>query len=399
MSSRYSPTIAILNNISENALKFLKERGWQITRDMATADALLVRSFDLHSQPLSPSVRAIARAGVGINNIPIASCNEQGVVVFNTPGANANSVKELVIAGLLLSSRRISESIAWIRGLRERSEEIAKAIEQHKKRFAGAEIAGKTLGVIGLGAIGVMVSNAALALGMRVIGYDPFISVHSAWGLSKEIERAASIQKIYTNADWITIHVPLSEATHHLINAKSLQSFKQGMRLLNFARGELVDNSALIQALKNGRVACYVTDFPHSQLISHPQVITTPHLGASTVEAEENCARMAAEQLERYFSTGTIINSVNFPSCEVEQSGRYRLLVASRNVPNMVGQITSLLAAVGINIQDLTNRHRDQLAYNIIDMDSIPNQKLLESVRSIPHILFVRMIEGYDSLQ
>ena len=390
-----SPTVAVLNSISENALQFLHQQGWTTAKSVAQADAILVRSFNLHQQSFPPSVRAIARAGVGVNNIPLSQCNAQGIVVFNTPGANANSVKELVIAGLLLSSRKISEAIAWTRTLRGNEEEIQHIIETHKKQYAGIEIQGKTLGVIGLGAIGVMVSNAALALGMRVIGYDPFISIHSAWGLSKEVERASTIQKIYSDADWITIHVPLSSNTRHLINDLALQKFKHGMRLLNFARGELIDHQALRHALDDGTVALYVTDFPHAQLIDHAQVITIPHLGASTKEAEENCAHMAAQQLYHYFKTGIIVNSVNFPNCEIEQSGQYRLLVASENVPNMVGQVTSMLAGAKINIQDLTNRHRDTLAYNIIDMDQLPNPELLEAIRSIPHIIFARMIEAH----
>ena len=387
-----APQIAILNSISARAHTLLEQRGWKITTKIAEADALLVRSYNLNDSSLPTKIRAIARAGVGVNNIPIEQCNQHGIVVFNTPGANANSVKELVIAGLLLSARRISESIAWARALQGDKAQIHQEIEQHKRRFGGVEIGGKTLGVIGLGAIGVMVANAALALGMRVIGYDPFISVHSAWGLSKEVERATTVQKIYRESDWITIHVPLSKDTRHVINAHTLQQCRAGVRLLNFARGELVDVAALHEALVNQTVSQYITDFPHPTLMGHPNVITIPHLGASTKEAEENCARMAVEQLCNYFESGTLVNSVNFPSCEAGQSGACRLVVATKNIPNMVGQVTSILAAAKINIQDLTNRHRDTLAYNIIDVDNPPDERHLHAIRAIPDVLFARTI-------
>lgn len=384
-------TIRTMNKIAARGLELLPADRFSVSDDASEPDAILVRSADLHELQFGPTLKAIARAGAGVNNIPIDRCSADGIVVFNTPGANANSVKELVIAGLLLASRGIHEGVAWVREHADDAD-LSARVEQEKKRFAGTEIMGKTLGVIGLGAIGVMVANAAESLGMRVIGYDPFISVESAWGLSRSVERARSIEHLLSASQYVTLHVPLNDTTRGMIGRDELGKLPQGAHLLNFARGGLVDDEALLEALDSGSLGRYVTDFPGNAIAGHAGVLGVPHLGASTEEAEENCAVMAAEQLRDYLERGTIRNSVNFPECQLDPTNHQRILIANRNIPNMVGQITTILANHQINILDLLNRHRGDLAYNIIDIDGNVTAEAVEQLRAIDGVLFVRTI-------
>jgi len=380
------------NNIAEKGLAYLNDDAFEVGPDVENPDAILLRSHKLHDMEFNGELKAIARAGAGVNNIPLERCTEQGVVVFNTPGANANSVKELVISGLLLSSRRIHEGLSWVEGL-EPAEDVAKLVEKQKADFAGPEIAGKTLGVVGLGAIGVMVANAAVALDMDVIGFDPYLSVESAWGLSRAVRRAGNLEELFGKSDYVSLHVPQNDSTKGMINADTLQHMKPGARLLNFARGGLVDASAVVDALNGGRLNRYVTDFPEPELIGNKKVLAIPHLGASTPEAEENCAVMAARQLRSFLESGNIINSVNFPHCEVQPAEHPRIVITNRNIPNMVGQYTTTLAREGINILDLLNRHRDDVAYNIIDLEKSPSEETLNTIRKIEGVIRVRQID------
>jgi D-3-phosphoglycerate dehydrogenase len=321
----------------------------------------------------------------------VDKCSEQGIVVFNTPGANANSVKELVIAGLLLAARDIHGGLQWVNE-NATANDLATLVEAEKKRFGGDEIMGKTLGVIGLGAIGVMVSNAARGLGMRVIGYDPFISVESAWGLSRAVERARAIEDVFPKADFLTIHVPLTDETRGMIGAECIRTMKPGVRVLNFSRGGLVDDEAMVAGLDSGHVGLYVTDFPSTKTASHPKVLNVPHLGASTAEAEENCAVMAARQLRLYLETGEIRNSVNFPGCELGAHNGTRVLIANRNIPTMVSQITSNLGERQINIAHLLNLNHGDLAYNIIDVEGDVTPDIVENLKAIDGVIFVRTV-------
>jgi D-3-phosphoglycerate dehydrogenase / 2-oxoglutarate reductase len=385
-------TIRTMNKIAQRGIDLLPSERFTVSDDAQEPDAILVRSAKLHDEEFAPNLKAIARAGAGVNNVPVDRCSDSGIVVFNTPGANANSVKELVVAGLLLSSRGIHEGLSWVSENASASD-LASLVEKEKKRFAGTEIMGKTLGVIGLGAIGVMVSNAATALGMRVVGFDPFISVDSAWGLSRAVERARSLEQLLSEADYVTIHVPLNDDTRGMIGAKEIATMKQGARLLNFARGGLADDAELAKALENGKVSRYVTDFPSETIAGVPGVLGVPHLGASTEEAEENCAVMAARQLRDYLERGTITNSVNFPECQLDPTDHQRILIANRNIPNMVGQITTILANHSINILDLLNRHRGDLAYNIIDIDGNVSREAVDQLEGIEGVIFVRTIQ------
>ncbi|MDR1625477.1 MAG: phosphoglycerate dehydrogenase [Spirochaetia bacterium] len=384
--------VQTLNKIAAKGLEVFPRDGYEIASEFSRPDAILVRSAAMHAMELPASLKAIARAGAGTNNIPVERCTKAGIVVFNTPGANANSVKELVLAGLLLSSRRIADGIQWTKSLVGRGGEIPGLVEAEKSRFAGPELVGKTIGVIGLGAIGVLVANAVAALGMRVIGYDPFISVDSAWRLSREVEKAQGLESLLRQCDYLSVHTPLSDKTRGLLNTERFGFMKPGMRVMNFARGGLVNNENLIAALRSGQVACYVTDFPEDNILKEPNVIALPHLGASTPESEENCAVMAAKQIKTFLETGNIRNSVNFPDCVMEANGKRRLIIANKNIPNMVGQITTVLAAGKINIADLLNRHRDELAYNIIDIDGELSAGLADELRAIEGIIMVREI-------
>ena len=386
-------TIQTFNKISAKGLDRFPHDTYAVTSDAPAPDAILVRSHDLHDLALPASLKAIARAGAGVNNIPVAACSQRGIVVFNTPGANANSVKELVIAGLLLSSRRIVEGIVWARSLAGEGEAVPSLVEQHKKRFSGPEIKGKTLGVIGLGAIGVAVANDASALGMEVIGHDPFISVDSAWGLSRDVKRAVSLDALIAASDYITLHAPLTDHTRDLIDAQKCALMKPGVRLLNFARSELVDERALLHALDEGTLAVYVTDFPNESLIRHEQVLVIPHLGASTPEAADNCAIMAVRQLRDFLEHGNITNAVNFPACQLPQPPEdFRLVIANNNEPNMIGQFTTILAEHRINIADMINKGREDLAYNIIDVDTQVGEDVLAQLRTIDGVIMVRSL-------
>ena len=383
--------VKTFDTISSHGLDRFPTSDYVVSENVADPDAFLLRSRSLHGVTFPDSVLAIARCGAGVNNIPIETCSNQGIVVFNTPGANANSVKELVICGMLLASRRIVDGINWARSLKDG--DVAAAVERGKKNFKGPEIMGKTLGVIGLGAIGVAVANAANALGMRTLGYDPFISVSSAWGLSREVTRATGLDEIVQSADYITLHAPLNDQTRDLINASHFAQMKKGARLLNFARGPLVNEEALFQALDEGTCACYVTDFVDARLAQHPKVIPVPHLGASTSEAEDNCAVMAAEQIRNYLEHGTVKNSVNFPEVTLPpRPDGYRIQVVNRNEPRMISQLATVLAGAGLNIDNLVNKGRGTLAYNVIDIGSPISCSVSNQLAAIDGVVRARVI-------
>jgi D-3-phosphoglycerate dehydrogenase len=364
--------IKTLNAIS-NVIREVLDGRYEIDGGGDQPQAILVRSASMHEMDLPDSLLSVARAGAGVNNIPVERCTEKGVCVFNTPGANANAVSELVVAGLLLASRDVLAGAQWVLSLRGEGEQVEKQVEKGKGRFAGPEIRGKTLGVIGLGAIGAKVANAADALGMRVLGYDPLISVEHAWTLSRTVARAGSVEQIFQQCDYISLHVPLVDATRRLVDGRLLAMARPGVRLLNFARAGLVDTPALLAALAEGRVARYVTDFPTDELLGVENVLCIPHLGASTPESEENCARMAAEQTRDYLECGAIRNSVNLPDVALAPLSKPRLCVIHRNVPNALGAITSAVASYGINISDLINRSRGGTAVSVLDLDEVPD--------------------------
>ena len=380
------------NKISSVGLDLFSRDGYEVASEIPDPDALLLRSYKLPIEEIGASVKAIARAGAGVNNIPVADCTDKGVVVFNTPGANANSVKELVIAGLLLSSRRIHEGMSWVEA-EAADADLAKRVEKEKSSFAGTEIAGKTLGVVGLGAIGVLVANAAVELGMTVYGYDPYISVKAAWGLSSTVQRCETIDQLMGLCDYMTLHVPLTPDTEDLVNSGSLKRAKKGMRILNFSRGGLVQRSAIGPALEDGTLSRYVTDFPTPELMGVKGVMAIPHLGASTEEAEDNCAVMAVNQLKDYLENGNIRNSVNFPNCSLDSAGGVRLLVANRNVPNMLSQILEVLADEGLNVEEMVNKHRDGIAYNIIDLSAACiSEGAMNKLAEIEGVIMTRQI-------
>ena len=385
--------IKTLNAISPIGLGRLPRDRYDVGPDLADPDALLVRSADLHSQPIPDSVLAVARAGAGTNNIPVAELSNRGIPVFNTPGANANAVKELVLAGLLLAARNIMPAWCFAQGLTGDDAAISKAVEAGKKQFAGFELPGRTLGIVGLGAIGVLVANSARALGLRVLGYDPQLTVDRAWQLSSDVEQATSLEDLFTRSDAISVHVPLVESTKGLVNAERLAMMKPSTVLLNFARGAIVDEQAVLSALDDGRLRAYVCDFPSAALNAHPQVVALPHLGAATAEAEENCALMAADQLRSFLEEGHIRNSVNFPDVKLPRgTGTIRLAIANRNVPNMVGQISTLLAEANLNIADLLNKSRGELAYTLIDVEGAVPAAVIDRIRAIDGVLSIRSI-------
>ncbi|MGL4738646.1 MAG: phosphoglycerate dehydrogenase [Cellulosilyticaceae bacterium] len=378
--------IHCLNKISESGLGLLGE-GYNVKATIDEADAIMVRSAKMHAINFASHVKAIARAGAGVNNIPIEACAEQGIVVFNTPGANANAVKELVIVGILLASRNVIGGIEWAKTLKE---DVAKQVELGKGAFVGPEIFGKKLGVIGLGAIGVLVANAAQALGMDVIGYDPYISVDAAWGLSRHIKHAQTLDEVLGQADYVTLHVPLLPTTKNMFNEETFGKVKDGVRLLNFSRDTLVDHEALKAALVTGKVAQYVTDFPIEPLLDVQNVICIPHLGASTPESEENCAVMAAKQVKNYLESGNIINSVNFPHCEMPWNAANRLTIIHRNKPTILGKITQIIANEEINISDMINKSKGEWAYTIIDTDTVVTPTNIKNIEAIDDIVRVR---------
>jgi len=384
--------IQTLNKISPLGLDLFPRDKYEIASDIPNPDAVLVRSADMNSSEIPSSVLAIARAGAGYNNIPVQRCSESGVVVFNTPGANANAVKELTLAAMLISSRDIVGGINWVSSVADRAD-VAELVEKEKSKFTGPELKGKTLGVVGLGAIGVMVANDAISLGMDVIGYDPYISVDAAWNLAREVVRADTLESLLSKSDYITLHIPLSDTTKGLLDAEKFRLMKKDARIFNFSRNALVKDKDIIEALKGDKLSAYVTDFPSQELLACKKVISIPHLGASTPEAEDNCAIMAVKQLINYLEAGAIRNSVNFPHCKLEQRAPHRLIVANKNIPNMVGQITTILAGASVNITDLINHHRDEYAYNIIDTEQkIPSQ-IMEQIRKVDGIIRVRSIE------
>lgn len=385
--------IKTLNAISHVGLTRLPKEGFVVGSDVEAPDALLLRSASLHGVDIGESVLAVARAGAGTNNIPIPEYSARGIPVFNTPGANANAVKELVIAALFLAARNIIPAAAFAHRLDGDADSMDKAVEAGKKAYVGFELPGRTLGVIGLGAIGVEVANAATGLGMRVMGYDPGITVEHAWKLSSFVEHVTSLEAMLKRADIITVHVPLVPATRGLIGAAELALVRKTAVLINFSRGPIVDQDAVVAALENSRLRGYVCDFPTPELNKRPGVVTLPHLGASTNEAEENCARMAADQLRDFLENGVIVNSVNFPNADLPRAeGTRRIAIANSNVPNMVGQISTLLAAQGLNIADLLNKSRGELAYTLVDVEGEVPASLIGQIRSIPGVLSARLI-------
>lgn len=383
-------TIKKLNAISDAIYNYLPQEKYQIVDDCQDYNAILVRSAKCHGMEFCENLIAIARAGAGVNNIPVEECAEKGIVVFNTPGANANGVKELVLAGMLLASRHLIEATKWVKTLRGKGDEVLPLVEQGKKQFVGPELADKTLGVIGLGAIGVMVANSARALGMTVIGYDPYISVESAWGLDHDVRRAHNLEGLLADSDYITLHIPLMDNTKSFIGAAEFAKMKNGVVLLNFARNGLVDHDALIKSLDSGKVKQYVTDFPSDKLLEDERVICIPHLGASTPESEENCARMAAKQLKDYLETGNIVNSVNMPTIELPFTGKFRIAVIHKNISGMVGQMTALLAQSGANITDMVNKSKGEIAYTIINLDETVPCDTVEKIKSIDGVIRMR---------
>tara|TARA_R110000868_G_scaffold364037_1_gene626573 strand:+ start:111883 stop:113055 length:1173 start_codon:yes stop_codon:yes gene_type:complete len=387
--------ILTLNQISVVGLERLPREHYEIASEFTHPEAILLRSHKLQSQDIAESVLGIARAGAGVNNIPVDACTERGIPVFNTPGANANAVKELIIAALCLGSRGILQGVQYVDTLKDMTDkaEMNALLEKEKKNYKGNELAGKTLGVVGLGAIGSMVADAALELGMRVKGYDPALSVASAWRLPSSVERIENLNSLFSKCDYITLHLPVLDATRGLINRELLASCKKDLRLLNFARAEIVDTAAVISALNDGDLGQYIADFPEPGLIGVPNTILTPHIGASTDEAEDNCAVMAADQIKDFIENGNIKNSVNFPSIAMERAGSPRLAIANRNVPKMLGTILSLLADEDINVVDMINKSRDDIAYNLIDVAQVPSDEVLKKILDVEGVITVRVLK------
>ena len=385
--------IQTLNNISVVGLDRFPRDAYEIASELTTPDAILVRSAKMHDMTLPSSVKAIGRAGAGVNNIPVDRMTEMGIPVFNAPGANANAVKELVVAGMLMAARNIGQSWRFATDLSGEDGEINKAVEAGKKNFVGFELPGRTLGVVGLGAIGVKVANAARALGMNVVGYDPTITVRAAWALESDVEQALSVDDLVARSDFITFHVPLTDATRHMINAERLRLMRPNSVLLNFARNGIIDDEAAVAALDQGHLYAYVCDFPSNLLKDHPRVITLPHLGASTAEAEQNCAVMVADQVRDWLENGNVSNSVNFPEIHLPRTEEgVRIAVVNSNVPNMLGQVSTDLAEAGLNIVDMINKSRGDLAVTLIDVDQTPGDDALERIRDIDGVLSVRCL-------
>ncbi len=381
-----------LNKIADCGLDKFDANKYAITDDAAAdADGIILRSFSMHDMELPKSLKAVARAGAGTNNIPIDKCTERGIVVFNTPGANANAVKELVLAGLIIAARNVSEGVQWASTLS--GDDVAKQVEKGKSQFVGHEIKGKTLGVIGLGAIGAMVANSASQLGMNVIGFDPYLSVDAAWRISNYVAKANSLEEVLSKADFITIHIPFMPSTKDYINAEQFGQMKDGVILLNFARGGLVNAEALKAAVASGKVRKYVVDFPDESMIGVENVIAIPHLGASTTESEDNCAMMAADELKHYLEEGNIVNSVNFPNCTLPKGSSGRICIMHRNVPKMIGKFTQIFAELDINISDMINKSKGDLAYTIINTDSDLSAEIVSTVEAIDGVIHVRLIK------
>ncbi len=380
------------NKISPVGLDLFERNEYEVAGEISGPDAVLLRSYKLPENEIDTTVKAIARAGAGVNNIPVDACTDRGIVVFNTPGANANSVKELVIAGLLLSSRRIHEGMNWV-SAQSPDSNLSKNVEKEKSSFAGSEISGKKLGVVGLGAIGTLVANVAVDLGMDVYGYDPFITIVSAWGLSRRRKHCENLDQLIGICDYMTLHIPLIPDTENIINAEKLKLAKTGLRILNFSRGGLVDIAAVKTALEGGTISHYITDFPNPELLGVKGVMSIPHLGASTAEAEDNCAVMAAKQLQDFLEHGNITNSVNFPACSLESAGGVRLIIANKNIPNMLSQILAVLEDEGLNSGNMVNKHRNGIAYNIIDLSaSSISSEAMNKLGAINGVVMTRQI-------
>ena len=382
--------ILTLNNIAVEGLRHLPRERYEVASEIAHPDAILLRSFNMHDMDIPETVAAVGRAGAGTNNIPVDDLAHKGIPVFNAPGANANAVKELTIAGLLVASRNICDAREYVKTLEQKGDALNKAVEAGKKQFVGAELPGKVLGVIGLGAIGVEVANAALDLGMIVHGFDPAITVRSAWRLSSGVEHEETLDQLFQGTDALTVHVPLSDVTRGIVNADRIALMNDGSTLINFARGGVVDDGAALAALESGKLARYVTDFPKPELISHPNVIALPHLGASTREAEENCAVMVAENVKDYLENGNIRYSVNYPDCRLPRMDAYRITIANANVPNMVGQISTCLAEAGLNIEEILNTSIGDLAYTIVDVNGPVTDECEAKLRGIDGVLALR---------
>ena len=385
--------IKLLNKIAKVGTDVFDPKKYEVGEDVESPDAVMVRSAVMHDMVFEPNLLAIARAGAGVNNIPVDKCADQGIVVFNTPGANANGVKELAIAALLLASRDIAEGIEWTKTLAGNELGVAKAVEKGKSKFAGQEILGKSVGVIGLGAIGAMVANAAVTLGMKVVGYDPYLTVDAAWHLSRAVEKADSYDDIFERCDYITMHIPSTPETRGMFNADAFAKMKDGVRLINLSRADLVNADDLKAAIATGKVAKYVTDFPTEETISQPGIVTIPHLGASTEESEDNCAAMAAQELVDYIENGNIRNSVNYPAVSMPHDGDARICVLHKNVPNMLSQISGALSAQDINIENLINRSKKDYAYTILEIIGDLPDEVVRSLESIENIIRVRIIK------
>jgi D-3-phosphoglycerate dehydrogenase len=382
--------ILTLNNIAVEGLRRLPRERYEVASEIAHPDAILLRSHNMHDMDIPETVAAVGRAGAGTNNIPCDALAHRGVPVFNAPGANANAVKELVIGGMLMGARNLANAREYVKTLTETGDDLKKAVEAGKKQFVGFELPGKTIGVIGLGAIGVEVANAALALGMKVVGFDPAITVTNAWQLSSGVEQEETLDQLFQHADFVTCHVPLLDATRSMVTADRLALMNDGGVLINFARGGVVDDAAALAALDSGKLHAFVTDFPTPELIAHPKVVALPHLGASTGEAEENCAIMVAENIKDYLENGNIRYSVNYPHARMPRLDAWRITIANRNVPNMVGQISTRIADAGLNIEDLLNKSTGDLAYTIVDVNGEPSDELLGALRSIDGVLALR---------
>ncbi len=384
--------ICTLNKIAACGTDRLDPAVYTITDDMAGASGVMVRSAAMHDMEFPAELEAIARAGAGVNNIPLDRCSEAGIVVFNTPGANANAVKELVLAGLLLSSRKITAGIEWAKTLKGQGAEVGKLVEKGKSQFVGPEIKGKKLGVIGLGAIGVLVANAAHALGMDVYGVDPYLSVDAAWNLSRSVHHAASMDEIFANCDYITVHVPLNDETRGMFNKAAFATMKKGVRILNFSRDGLVNSADMLEALASGQVATYVVDFPTDEMLGVENVVAIPHLGASTPESEDNCAMMAADELKDYLENGNICHSVNYPDVSAPRTTAHRICILHRNVPQMLTRLSGFVSEQGCNIETMVNKSRKEYAYTLIDVDDAPSADVVDKIRTLENVIRVRVL-------
>ena len=386
--------IKTLNKISPVGLAVLGKDRYMVGDDVQDPDAILVRSADMLEYEFNPALRCIGRAGAGTNNIPSQRCCDAGIVIFNSPGGNSQAVKELAICALLLASRKIVGGIEWVKSIADKGDEVAKLVEKGKSQFVGPEIAGKTLGVIGLGAVGIKLANAAVDLGMNVMGYDPYLSVDAAFTLSSSIRHVTDVETIYRSCDYISIHVPLTSETRGMINAQSISLMKGNVRIINIARGELVDDDDMIDALKNGRVACYVTDFPNGKTANAEGIIATPHLGASTPESEDTCAVMAAREIADYLNNGNIVNSVNMPCVSMDRSGVARVCVFHKNIPNMISSILGVISGENINVTNMVNKSRGDIAYSMLDLDSRIHETLVDKIRGLDGIIRVRLLQN-----